>query len=145
VSASDVARALTRAGLDVSLGFDRVRFGGNDVSRIALLGATDTSGLNVLDLVEPRSSRYALSVLDRALTGNLRSQKVTLVSPEDFVLLKVLSTRERDLDDASNVLRALGSGLDRSLLQREASALADEIRDHDVGGRMARILQGAAG
>jgi len=145
VSAADVVQALTQAGMDVSLGFDRVRFGGNDISRIALLGASDTSGLNVLDLVEPRSPRYAQSVLDRALAGSLRSQRVTLVSPEDFVLLKVLSTRERDLDDAASVFRTLGDGMDRSLLKREAGALADEIPDHDVAGRMARVLRDATG
>jgi len=129
--------ALRIAGLDASLSFDRVRFGGNLVSRVALVGG---SALNTADFVEPRSARFARSALERAPTGKLRDQELRLLSPEDFVLFKVLSTRDRDLEDAVSVVRACGEQFDPKRVEAEARLLSVEIPDHDVTGRLARVL-----
>ena len=77
--------------------------------------------------------------IDRVITGELRGHALRVVSPEDFVLLKVLSTRDRDLEDARAVIDALGDELDRGLVAREAGLLAAEIPDHDVSGRFAKL------
>jgi predicted nucleotidyltransferase len=69
----------------------------------------------------------------------LDGQELRIVAPEDFVLLKVLSTRERDLEDARTVLSALAGRLDDELIDREANALAIEIADHDVLRRYSAI------
>ena len=135
----DGAAALVGLGPDVALAFDRVRFGGLLVSRITLLPGGGTTGLNLVGLVEPRSPRLARAALDRAITGTLRGETIRVLSPEDFVLFKVLSTRDRDLEDAATVLRGLGSNIDHALIEREAAALATEIPDHDVSGRLARV------
>jgi len=135
--------ALARASLAPSVSFERVRFGGNIVSRIALLGSGTTSGLNVADLVEPRPAAFAARVVARALAGRLRDQPVAIVTPEHFVLLKVLSTRDRDVEDAASVVRTLGPRLDLAEVEREAVALAAEIPDHDVAGRLDRAIRGA--
>ena len=126
VSAEIARGAMARAGLAPSLNFERVRFGGNDITRFGLFGSEGIESFNVVDFVEPRSRRYADSMLARSLRGVLRGQDVTIVSPEDFVLLQVLSTRERDLDDAASVVRALAPGFDLELLEREAVELARE-------------------
>jgi hypothetical protein len=63
-----------------------------------------------------------------------------VVAPEDFILLKVLSTRDKDLEDARSIQAALGARLDADLMRDEASRLAAEIVDHDVAGRFARVL-----
>ncbi len=133
-----IVDALERSGIEASTSFANVRFGGLEISRIMLLSAADASGLNVLDIVEPLSARYAATVLARALTGSMRGQAITLVSPEDFVILKILSTRDRDIEDAGSVLRALRGRIDLALIEREAQALAGEISDHPVGERLAR-------
>ena len=132
--------ALTRAELAPSLSFEKVRFGGLEITRIALFGTGGHEGFNVVDLVEPRSLRYARLVLERAPRGTLREQPVTIVSPEDFVLLKVLSTRDRDVDDAASVVRTLGGEIDRELLAREVTELAGELPDHQVAERFAAVL-----
>lgn len=119
------------------MAFDQVRFGGNLISRIAVVDGGD---LNTVDLVRPRSDRLAAAVLDRALVGTLQGQELHVVTPEDFVLLKLLSTRERDLEDARTVVAALPDLLDRALLAREVALLAAEIPDHDVAGRAAAVL-----
>jgi hypothetical protein len=128
------AEALRDVGFNVIPAFDRVRFGGQLVSRLTLVGGAAGS-LNTADLVEPRSPRYARNVISRALTGPLRDRPVRVVSPEDFVMLKVLASRDRDLEDAANVLLALSTRLDLALIERELAALAAEITDHDIVGR----------
>jgi hypothetical protein len=133
-------RALRAAGLDVLPAFDRVPFGGNLVSRVTLLAGASATGLNMVDLVEPRSSRYARAALERAIEATVRSEKVRVLAPEDFVLFKVLSTRDRDLEDAASVVRALGASLDVAAIEREGETLAREITDHDVVGRLRRVL-----
>ena len=137
VSAAQGEAALRAAGFDVILAFDRMRFGGQLVSRLTLIGGAAGS-LNTADLVEPRSSRYAHEVLARSLTGSLRQEPLRVVSPEDFVVLKILATRERDLEDAVTVVRSLATRIDMKLIERELEALAIEISDHDVKGRWQR-------
>lgn len=137
VSAAQGEVALRAAGFDVIPAFDRMRFGGQLVSRLTLIGGAAGS-LNTVDLVEPRSSRYAHAVLARSLTGSLRQEPLRVVSPEDFVVMKILATRERDLEDAVTVVRSLASRIDIELIERELEPLAVEISDHDVIGRWQR-------
>ena len=77
-------------------------------------------------------------MLARSLTGSLRQEPLRVVSPEDFVVLKILATRERDLEDAVTVVRSLATRIDMKLIERELEALAIEISDHDVMGRWQR-------
>jgi len=144
VGAGQAADALREAGLDVIVAFDQVVFGGNVVSRVTLIGGEDAHGLNTADFVEPRSIRYARAALARAMDGSLRGQSIRVLSPEDFVTFKVLSTRARDLEDAACVVHALHSILDLSAVDAEVRLLASEIPDHDVLGRLARVTTLAA-
>ena len=126
--------ALARAGIDAEVSFEETRFGGLLVARLMLLGGEATLGLNTVDLVRPRSARYAEAALGRAVSAPLRDRTVRVLTPEDFVLFKLLSTRDRDLDDAVSVKRR-GEALDEDLIRREVAALAREIPDFDVRRR----------
>ena len=128
--------ALVDLGVEVVIAFSNVRFGGCDVSRLSLVGG---SQVNTVDLVIPRSSRFAENVFRRAVTGSLRGQEIRATSPEDFVILKVLATRERDLEDARSVIEKQRTRLDFALIRTEIQQLSDEIPDHDVRGRFARL------
>jgi hypothetical protein len=123
--------------------FERVRFGGLWISRITLTGGADASGLNTLDLVEPRSIEYARRALSRALGSTLRAQPIRLLTPEDFIVFKVLSTRELDLVDARSVLASLGAEIDRGLIGSEIATLERETPDHPISERWRRVLGGA--
>lgn len=112
--------------------------GGFWISRVSLLG-DDVLGVNVLDLVRPRSDRYAAAALDRSVRGPLRDREIQLLAPEDFVIVKALSTRDRDVEDAASVVRRCGRQLDLALIQREVAVLAGEIPDWDVRTRWAAI------
>jgi len=131
--------AVAAIGLRPILALDHARFGGLLITRITLAEGGGRTGLNVLDLVEPRSARFATAALERAVTGSLRGNVIRVLSPEDFVLFKVLSTRERDLEDAIAVHRSQDLDLDRSFIEGEAAQLAVEIPDHDVTTRLARV------
>jgi hypothetical protein len=111
---------------------------------VTLPGGKDAVGLNVLDLVRPRSERYAAQVLDRANTGTLRGRPITVVTPEDLVILKLLASRERDLEDAASVLGRTGDVLDTTLIDREADALALGIPDWRVQERWAAAQRQAS-
>jgi hypothetical protein len=135
----EVARAaLDRIGVIVILAFTDVQFGGCTVSRLSLLGGGQ---LNTVDLVRPRSTRYGAAMIARVLRGTLRGQELRVVSPEDFVILKVLATRARDLEDARSVVGKQGARLDQSLLEAEIAQLADELADHDIRGRFGIVMK----
>jgi len=140
VSTADVGAAhdaLVAAGLNVVRAFTDVVFGGSTVSRLTLLGGGE---LNTVDLVRPRSARYAADVMRRSLVGTLRSESLRVVAAEDYVVLKVLATRDRDLEDAQSVLDHQRGRLDEALIRSEIRSLATEIADHDVSGRFAKLV-----
>jgi hypothetical protein len=138
-SAMEAARALAETGLHTTVAFERARFGGLWLSRVTLIGGIDGSALNTLDLVEPLSLDYARRALDRALDSTLRSQSIRLLTPEDFVVFKMLSTRDKDLDDAASVLASLGAELDRERIDAEILVLEGEVPDHPVAERWRRV------
>ena len=123
-------------GLRCTVAFDRQRFGGLVISRITLVEGDE---LNTLDLVEPADPEYAARSLARSLASTLRQREIHVLTPEDFVIFKVLSTRELDLEDASSVLRALGPDLDTGLLQQEIDGLAGSVGSHPLRDRWRRI------
>ena len=137
-TASDVREALAAAHVDATIVFEDLRMSGLDVSRLTLLEAPGHTGLNTLDLVRARSARFRRSAVERAVSAPLRGREIRVVTPEDFVVLKLLSTRERDLDDAMSVVRRLGDDLDRASVEREVEWLARELPDVDVRRRLAR-------
>jgi hypothetical protein len=130
--------ALEPIEASLALAMDRVRFGGLLITRVTLAEGGGRAGLNVLALVEPRSPRFAGEALARAVTGFLRGLAIRVLTPEDFVLFELLSTRDRDIEDAATVLRSGPLPLDRSLIDAEAAHLSEEIPDHDIAARLAR-------
>jgi hypothetical protein len=135
VSAPAARDALATADVHVSIAFEEVPFGGLLLSRLTLIGSAPDTGLNTVDLVRPRSPRYARLAVQRAVVAPLRGTRVRVLTLEDFILFKVLSTRERDLEDARAAIRRSGDVLDTALLAHEIAALATELSDVDVRGR----------
>jgi hypothetical protein len=124
-----------RLGVRCLVAFESQRFGGVVVSRITLLEGDE---LNTVDLVTPADHAYAERALGRAVESTLREHPVRVLTPEDFVVFKLLSTRERDLDDARSVLSGLGSDLDAALVDAEVGALAPGL-PHPLAERWSRV------
>ena len=121
-----------RLGLHTMPAFDRRSFGGLLVSRVTLVEGEE---LNTLDLVEPANAEYARRALERGIESNLRRRPIRVLTPEDFVLFKLLSSRERDLADARSVIQSLGADLDRALLEEEVRRLAPSLPEHPISDR----------
>ena len=143
VPAERARDALAELGVACAVAFDGVRFGGLSLGRVTLLGRGDASGVNVLDLVTPASARYGAALVARAAIGDLRGRTIRIVTPEDFVVLKVLASRERDIDDAASVLARTRDLLDLPMIQREIDALAAELPDVDVRDRWTTVQERA--
>lgn len=139
VTADQARAAVEAAGVRCVVAVQGVEFGGLSVDRVTLLGRDDTSGLNVLDLVRPRSARFAAAALSRTVEAPLLGRTIRVVSAEDFVVMKCLATRDKDLDDAASVLRRTGALLDLGAIDREVETLASELPDVDVRGRWAAV------
>ena len=141
--AADTARnALDVIGVKVVVAFTDLKFGGCTLTRLSLVGGGQ---LNTVDLVTPRSKRYAVAMMSRSLSGTLRGQTIRVVTAEDFVILKTLATRARDLEDARSVVEKQGARLDETLMRHEIEALAVEIEDHDIRGRFAAVMTSEPG
>jgi hypothetical protein len=139
VSATDAQAAMTAAGLETLIAFERVSFEGLLLSRLTVLASASDTGLNTIDLVTPRSTRYARVAVERAVVSSMRDAPIRVLTLEDFIVFKVLSTRDRDLEDARAAMRRSGHALDARLLDREISALAAELPDVDVAGRWTAV------
>jgi len=129
--------ALEAVGIHTVIAFREVVFGGLSIGRLSLVGG---GKLNTVDLVTPRSPRYAHEMGARCMRGNLDGQPLSVIAPEDFILLKVLSTRDKDLEDARTVVAALRGRLDEALMRGEATTLSREITDHEIARRFAAVL-----
>lgn len=145
LSAESARGALVSAGIECRIAFDGAVYGGLSLGRVTLLGGEGHLGLNMLDLVRPRSPRYAAAALARATEDDLRGRTIRVVAPEDCIVFKALATRDRDVEDAASVVRRVGNLLDRALIDREVESLATEIPDWDVRGRWAAIQARSGG
>lgn len=139
VTAGQMRDALSRAGVPTLITFEDVAFGGLVLSRVTLLGTTGDTGLNTIDLVRPRSTRYARAALARSVSATLRGQPIRVLALEDFVVFKVLSTRDRDIEDARAALQRSGSAVDWTMVGDEVAALAAELPDVDIAGRWSAV------
>ena len=143
VAQADVASVVglleAELGLRTIPSFDRRTFGGLLISRITLVEGDE---LNTLDLVEPRDSAYTARALGRAIESSLRDRPIHVLTAEDFVLFKLLSTRDRDLADAESVTRNLGADLEPELIEIEIERLAGTSPEHDIRARWRRVLAG---
>lgn len=139
LSAPAVRKALEELGHGTEPNFQDMAFGGLILDRITLVGGEEDLGLNTIDLVRPRSDRYARAAQERALEAPLRGRTVRVLTPEDFVIFKILSTRDRDLLDAASVLERTGEKLDRRSIEEELERLATDLPEVDVHGRYGRL------
>jgi len=139
VSAVQAREALEAKAVQTLITFEDVRFGGLVLSRLTLLGTAPVAGLNTVDLVRPRSARYAAVAVTRAVVSTLRARPLRILTLEDFVVFKTLSSRDRDVEDARAALRRSGALADESLLEREIALLTAELPDVDIQGRWTAI------
>lgn len=139
LDASAIRAALEALGVRTGANFEGMPFGGLVLDRVNVYGSDDDLGLNTIDLVRPASDRYAGEALGRSIEAPLRDRRVRVLSPEDFVLFKLLSTRDRDLEDAASVLHRSGKQIDGGELGREVERLAGELPTVEIRDRWDKL------
>lgn len=83
------------------------------------------------------------AILDRRRRITLEGRDVWLISPEDLILLKAFSERERDFEDLVTLYRHSGSKLDKSYIEKWARSLDESIGSDEVTERIKRAQQQA--
>lgn len=130
VDARAMVEAFVAADLQARCEFAMLRVGGLLLSRVVVLGCGAHHGHNVLDGVAARDVAFMARVLQRRIVGQLAGAPAEVVSPEDYALLKALSDRPIDCEDAASVLVRMGDALDLALIRREVEGLSRTNADH---------------
>ena len=138
--AAAAQREVRRLGLESQVAFEAMRFGGLDITRTTVWDPRRSGPMNVIDWIRPRSIRYARTALRRSVLVRLGSQVARFLSPEDFILFKVLSTRDLDVEDAASVLVRNRGRINLRRISSGVGSLARAITDHDVAGRWKAVL-----
>ena len=139
VDVHPVLAGLRKAGIEAQVEFENLELGGLQASRISLFGTPTDPGMNNLDLLAPMSARFARRAQTRSVRSQLRGRRISVLTPEDYLLFKVLSSRARDLSDGASVLNHLGAEMDRSYIETEVALLSSEILAHPVKQRWAEM------
>jgi hypothetical protein len=94
-------------------------------------------GLRFITLVYPKlktyvdlfiaGSNFHRGMLERAHSVRLASFEIPLISPEDLVLLKLLSGRDKDTEDVREILMANKKELDMAYLEKQARELEVDL------------------
>lgn len=91
----------------------------------------------------PELRRLLLAILDRRRRITLEARDVWLISPEDLILLKAFSKRERDFEDLVALFRHSGSKVDKPYIDKWAASLDESIGRDEVTERIQRAQQQA--
>src|SRR3989339_1053839 len=82
-------------------------------NRFAIADATNTFRI---DLWIPKT-QYEQRAFERRINKKYNRDKISLISPEDLILFKLLANRTKDLDDIKGVLARQKGKLDREYLR----------------------------
>jgi len=71
-------------------------------------------------------------LLERARPKQLGSRTIPTASVEDLILMKLMSERGKDLEDARRLIRRLRATLDRGYLEPRLKELAEALAQADI-------------
>jgi hypothetical protein len=101
-------------------------------------------GLFQLDIILA-SLQFEETAYARALQKRIFGRMVALPTPEDLILFKVLSGRDKDILDAIGVARRHFAKLDRKYLRDTMQGICDLAEDMGPWQRLEGVLKKAAG
>ena len=70
--------------------------------------------------------------LNRATTTNIGGASVPLIDIADLIIAKILAGRPKDIDDARNLWRSRGAGVDRRRIRRLLRLLEEALGQNDL-------------
>lgn len=128
---------------EVLMPFRDMAYGGLCLTRLTVINK-DSNEATTIDLVSSLDEKYTNEVLERAYTGKLRGHEIRVVTPEDFVILKVLFTREIDIEDAISVMTELYDSLDMNYIEKTLNEIMTRLPDKKpiISERYHRVSHG---
>jgi hypothetical protein len=75
---------------------------------------------------------YELGAITRALAIEIGGYPVKVCTPEDLIILKIISQRPRDREDITSVVRVRGNQLDRGYLDPIVKELSEALEDRSM-------------
>lgn len=82
------------------------------------------------------------SAIRRARLMSVAGERVRICTPEDLIVLKIVSDRARDREDVAGIIRTQGAGLDRRYLDPLIEGLAADMGRPDLLDFYRRCLSG---
>ena len=99
----------------------------------------DGTFLDIFSAVGPLGE----AILERRQRVDFEGRDVWVITPEDLILLKAFSDRERDFEDLVSLLVHTGPKLDNAYVERWARALDESIGGNEVSERLERAQREA--
>jgi len=103
-------------------------------TRVLPLDTTEGVRIDVIFALLP----FELEAIRRAKRVTIAERSVSIVTPEDLVLMKIVSDRPRDLADAEAILRRRRHELDRGYLEPRVRELATALERDEIFDRWKR-------
>ncbi len=103
-------------------------------TRVLPLDTPDGVRIDVIFALLP----FELDAIRRARRLSLAGRTVAVVTPEDLVLMKIISDRPRDVADAEAIVRRRAGELDRAYIEPRIRELAAALAREDVLERWRR-------
>jgi predicted nucleotidyltransferase len=75
---------------------------------------------------------FEIDAIRRARRVDIAGRQVNVVTPEDLVLMKILSERPRDVADAEAIVRRRHQELDRAYLEPRIKEFADALEKPEI-------------
>lgn len=86
------------------------------------------------------STEFEKSALKRTIKTKLLGKKISIPSPEDFILLKIIAGRDKDMLDIRSVIERHKGKLDGKYLEMWAQKLSDEAEDMRIWNTLMKLL-----
>jgi hypothetical protein len=86
------------------------------------------------------SSVFEKSAFSRKRRFKLYNRYAFFPSPEDFILFKLISGREKDILDIKSVIIRHGNKLDKKYLTNWAQEISDQLQDFRVCNQLKKLL-----
>ncbi len=87
------------------------------------------------------STPFEDSALKRSAKMNLFDTTVSVLSPEDLILLKLVPGRPKDLMDVESVMLRHGTSLDKKYMEEWAKKICDEAEDFRIWRELQALLK----
>jgi hypothetical protein len=100
-------------------------------TRVLPLDTADGVRVDVIFALLP----FELDAIHRARIVTIARRRVRVVTPEDLILMKIISERSRDIADAEAIVRRRIGELDRSYIEPRIRELATALENEEIVAR----------